>query len=308
MIKLVSTGLLVVVALSRPLAAQDPDSLRADSAFRRSDWRATADSYERITAKQPTQGMAWLRLGMARHALNDIDGATLAYEKARELQWQPATVFYRLARVYSLKGDLDKAFTYLDQLVPTRAVPLIVLDTAKDLAAARRDARYQGIAERITALRFPCRTRAESRQFDFWIGNWDVTPFQVPPASNPPLLGTNKVELLLEQCMLVENWQGGGPAPSAGKSINFWDQNRGKWRQVWVADGGGSLDYAGEFRDGAMRFEGWSLTPTGSRILQKLTFFPISKDTVRQLFETSADSGKTWQPGFDGRYVRSKRK
>ena len=37
---------------------------------------------------------------------------------------------------------------------------------------------------------------------------------------------------------------------------------------------------------------------------QKLTFFPIHRDTVRQLFETSTDSGRTWQPGFDGRYVR----
>jgi len=53
-----------------------------------------------------------------------------------------------------------------------------------------------------------------------------------------------------------------------------------------------------------MRFEGWTLNPNGTRTLQKLTFFPISKDTVRQLFETSADSGKTWVPGFDGRYVR----
>jgi hypothetical protein len=289
-------------------AAQDPDSLRADSAFRRSDWRATAESYERIAASQPAQGMAWLRLGMARHALNDIDGAFVAYEKARELQWQPATVYYRLARVYSLRGDLDKSFLYLDQLVPLRAVPLIVLDTTRDLAAARRDARYQAVAEKVTALRFPCRSTPETRQFDFWIGNWDVTPFRAPPASNPPLLGTNRIELLLEQCLLMENWQGGGPAPSAGKSMNFYDTNRRKWRQVWIADGGGSLDYTGEFRDGAMRFDGWTLAPNGQRILQKLTFFPIGKDTVRQLFETSSDSGKTWVPGFDGRYVRSKRK
>jgi hypothetical protein len=306
MLKSVSSAVLVLT-MSRTLSAQDPDSLRADSAFRRSDWRATAEAYERIAAQKPSQGLAWLRLGMARHALNDIDGSLVAYEKARALQWQPAAVYYRLARVYSLKGDLDKSFAYLDQLVPLRAVPLIVLDTAKDLAAARRDARYQGIADKVTALRFPCRTTPQSRQFDFWIGNWDVTPFQVPPAANPPLLGTNRIELLLEQCLLMENWQGGGVAPSAGKSMNFWDQNRGKWRQVWIADGGGSLDYTGEFRDGAMRFEGWSLTPAGQRVLQKLTFFPISTDTVRQLFETSADSGKTWQPGFDGRYVRRKK-
>ena len=144
----------------------------------------------------------------------------------------------------------------------------------------------------------------ETHQLDFWIGDWDVTPWQAPPSSNPRVIGTNKIEPILEHCVLMENWTGG--AGRAGKSMNFWDRNRGQWRQIWVADGGGSLDYAGSFTGGAMRFEGWTLAPNGSRVLQKLTFFPISKDTVRQLFETSADSGKSWQPGFDGRYVRKR--
>ena len=150
----------------------------------------------------------------------------------------------------------------------------------------------------------PCPTRAEARQFDFWIGDWEVTPWQQPPGANMRVLGTNRVEPLLEQCLLMENWTDAGGR--GGKSMNFWDVNRRKWRQVWVADVGGSLDYEGEFRDGAMRFEGWTLAPNGARVLQKLTFFPIARDTVRQLFETSTDSGRTWTPGFDGRYVRRK--
>jgi hypothetical protein len=44
--------------------------------------------------------------------------------------------------------------------------------------------------------------------------------------------------------------------------------------------------------------------PNGQRTLQKLTFFPIARDTVRQLFESSTDNGSTWTPGFDGIYVR----
>jgi len=155
-------------------------------------------------------------------------------------------------------------------------------------------------------VRYPCRASVETTQFDFWIGNWDVTPWQAPPSSNPASIGTNLIEPILEHCVILENWTGGGPGGGAGKSMNFWDTNRRQWRQIWVADGGGSLDYAGTFRDGAMRFEGWTLSPTGARVLQKLTFFPISRDTVRQLFETSIDSGKTWQPGFDGRYVRKR--
>jgi hypothetical protein len=162
-------------------------------------------------------------------------------------------------------------------------------------------------AAAAAARRYPCRALPEARQFDFWVGDWDVTPFQAPAASAPRAIGTNRVELHLGDCMLLENWVSAGAAGGAGKSINFYDRNRRQWRQVWVADRGGSLDYAGEFKEGAMRFEGWTLAPNGSRVLQKLTFFHIHRDTVRQLFETSSDSGKSWQPGFDGRYVRSKR-
>ena len=82
--------------------------------------------------------------------------------------------------------------------------------------------------------------------------------------------------------------------------------NVGKWRQIWVADGGNSLDYTGEFRNGAMRFEGWTRGPQGERVLQKLTFTPFGTDTVRQTFEASSDSGRTWRVTFDARYVRRK--
>jgi hypothetical protein len=75
---------------------------------------------------------------------------------------------------------------------------------------------------------------------------------------------------------------------------------------VWRDDAGSSLDYTGEFRDGAMRFTGWTLNAQGKRVEQKLTFTPYGKDTVRQTFEASNDGGKTWSVTFDGRYVRRK--
>lgn len=298
--------LILALAAAGSLAAQDPDSLRADSAFRARNWKLTAQLYEGITRQKPTQGFAWMRLGMARHALNELDPAIVAFEKQLALQFQVPTATFRLARIHAVTGNVDRAYTYLDQLVPLRAAPVSVLDTMADMQSVRADARYKALTDRITAARFPCRTRPEARQLDFWIGDWDVTPWQAPPASNPAVIGTNRIEPILEHCVLMENWMGGGPSPSGGKSMNFWDTNRNAWRQVWVADGGGSLDYTGAFVDGAMRFEGWTLAPNGGRVQQKLTFFPISKDTVRQLFEASTDSGKTWQPGFDGRYVRKK--
>ena len=300
--------ILASALITSPVSQQAPasDSLRADSAFRRGDWAAVERMYGAITKRQPEQGMAWLRLGIALHARNRNDAAIAAFEKALALRFQVPTATYRLARLHAGRGDADRAFTYLEQLVPLRAVPVPVLDTVSEFSSLRADVRYAAIRERMIALRYPCRTSPQARQFDFWVGEWDVTPFQMAPAPNLPLMGTNRIELQLEQCMIVEHWTGGGPGGGEGKSINFWDTNRNKWRQIWVADGGSSLDYEGEYRDGAMRFEGWTLAPNGTRVLQKLTFFAIHRDTVRQLFETSTDSGRTWQPGFDGRYVRRK--
>jgi tetratricopeptide (TPR) repeat protein len=297
-------SMMLLVTLAATAAAQTPDSLRADSAFRRRDWGATKQLYATIAQQSSSQGMAWLRLGIARQALNELDSAIVAYDRALALQFQVPTATYRLARVHALKGNIDKAFTYLDQLAPMNAIPVALLDTLSELATVRKDPRYAKVVERMNAARFPCRGSREAHQLDFWIGDWVVTPWQAPPGPNLPVLGTNRIEPLLEQCALLENWT--GTTGGNGKSINFYDTNRLQWRQVWVADGGGSLDYAGTFRNGAMRFEGWTLAPNGERVLQKLTFFPIAKDTVRQLFETSNDSGKTWQSGFDGRYARRK--
>lgn len=298
-------SLSILLLANSSALAQSRDSLAADSAFRASDWQRTALLYSRISTTAPRQGMAWLRLGMANQALGRNADALSAYRRALELQFQPPTALYRLARVHAVSGNIDSAFAHLDRLAPLNAIPVSIIDTLPDFAAVRRDARYKLVVERMTAARFPCRTLAEAQQLDFWIGDWIVTPWQAPPgAPNVPVLSTNRIEPMLEHCVLLENWTGGGPMASSGKSMNFWDTNRRQWRQIWVADGGSSLDYAGSFTDGAMRFEGWTLSPTGARVLQKLTFFPIHRDTVRQLFETSVDSGRTWQPGFDGRYVR----
>jgi hypothetical protein len=43
------------------------------------------------------------------------------------------------------------------------------------------------------------------------------------------------------------------------------------------------------------------------RLKHRIAWSPQPDGRVRQLWETSADDGKTWKVGFDGRYVRAKR-
>lgn len=98
-------------------------------------------------------------------------------------------------------------------------------------------------------LPHPCLTMTEAKQFDFWIGTWDVTPWQVAAPTPKQTMGVNEIYPILEHCVLSDNWA--GARGGKGKSYNFYDTNVKKWRQIWMADSGGPLDYTGEFRDGA---------------------------------------------------------
>ncbi len=138
---------------------------------------------------------------------------------------------------------------------------------------------------------------AERRQFDFWIGNWDV---QV----NGQTVGENLVELEARGCTLVENWKGG--SGNIGKSLNVYDPAVKKWKQFYVGSGGMVLEVAGEYKDNVMRLEGETVGQNGARVLNILSFHNLPDKTVRQHWQTSSDGGKTWQTVWDAIYVRKK--
>lgn len=134
---------------------------------------------------------------------------------------------------------------------------------------------------------------AEHRQFDFWVGDWNVT-VQGNQA------GTNDVTLEEQGCVLHEHWV--GSRGGTGQSFNFYDRVEGKWHQVWVDNGGNYLHLTGSYADGQMRLAGTAPGPDGAPQPQRLTFFRNADGTVRQLWETSADGGRQWQVAFDGVY------
>lgn len=134
----------------------------------------------------------------------------------------------------------------------------------------------------------------EHRQFDFWIGDWDVQ-------MGGQLAGTNTIQLILDGCVLQENWT--GSKGGTGKSFNLYDSAKGKWQQTWVDNVGNLLELYGEFKDGVMRLTGENVR-NGKKTLQRLSFFPLEKDRVRQLWEQSQDDGKNWSVAFDGLYIR----
>jgi len=298
---------LTLLTPSLAIAQQVPPAVAtADSAFNRGDWAAAKRLYLVALQQDSTRGRAWLRLGLASQELKDNPGAANAYRHAIALNVQLQVALYRLAKLEATAGRRDSALALLRRDVSIGAAPPgKTMLKEPEFAPLRTNPEFRKVVATADSMAYPCRTSAKAHEFDFWIGTWDVTQFNQAPIPHGLGTGTNEVQAILEGCVLLENWT--GATGSSGKSFNWYDTNIGKWRQSWMADGGGPLDYTGEYKDGAMRFEGWTLGPKGSHVLQKLTFYNISPDTVRQQFEQTTDSGKTWATTFDGRYVRRRK-
>ena len=139
----------------------------------------------------------------------------------------------------------------------------------------------------------PCADAAKSRQFDFWIGEWDVF-------GGESKAGTNSIRPILDGCVLQETWS--GAKGSAGSSFNFYDPSRGEWRQLWVWRGGTTLELAGGFADGRMVLRGRSTGRDGAPVENRITWTAGEDGTVRQHWEVSKDGGENWATSFDGLY------
>lgn len=143
----------------------------------------------------------------------------------------------------------------------------------------------------------PCTQQEVFRQLDFWIGNWRV---ETPDGE---LAGHNKIEVILDSCIIFENWTGAGF--SRGKSFNYYNTATKKWHQKWVDNFANPLEFEGEVINDKIVYTGTSHSRTGEVVFNEMTLTKISDDEVHQLWR-QAKAGGDWQTVFDGRYLREK--
>lgn len=133
----------------------------------------------------------------------------------------------------------------------------------------------------------------EARQFDFWVGEWDV----INPAGK--LVGTSRIERVAASAGLLESWTGAGGY--TGRSLNAWNAAKKQWQQFWVGSDGGVLELSGGLVEGRMVLA--ATHEVGGRPrTERITWTPNADGTVRQHWEQSADGGKSWMTAFDGLY------
>lgn len=139
---------------------------------------------------------------------------------------------------------------------------------------------------------------AEHHQFDFWLGDWNVSADGLPA-------GTNSVQSIQGGCVLQEHWKGSGIGGISGTSFNIYDREGGAWHQTWVDASGTLLQLDGGLIDGVMVLTGKRPAPGGAGVtLHRISWTPNPDGTVRQLWEASQDDGDSWNVIFDGLYTR----
>ena len=141
----------------------------------------------------------------------------------------------------------------------------------------------------------PC-AKEEFRQFDFWVGDWEVR------GADGKIAGENRISNEEHGCAIVEHWR--SASGGSGQSLNYFDPAANRWKQEWIGLGI-ILHMEGGLRNGAMIMEG-PLQYIGQDRVTRLRgiWTPLVDGRVRQQFEESADDGKTWSPWFDGYYTR----
>jgi hypothetical protein len=148
----------------------------------------------------------------------------------------------------------------------------------------------------------PC-SLPEAAQFDFWLGDWQLT-------WSDTIHGSNRIEKIMDGCTLQENFV--DPHINyVGKSWTVYNKNYKLWQQTWVDNQGGYIALTGGKIGDSMvlttpeRNVPVNISATG-KIINRMVFFNIRPDSFEWNWEASIDGGKKWKVNWHINYVRKK--
>jgi len=294
-------GLGVVGVLAAGPRQEGDPAARANAAYEAKDWARAAALYGAMVKEHPEIPRLWFRLATSQQELGQLDQALATMERALQAGAPPLFVEFSLGAIYAQKGEKEKAFEHLQKAVDVGYNKPEQFDADMSLAMLRNDPRFAKLREQAEHNLKPCASTPENRQFDFWLGDWNVVTTQgAVPA------GSSRIELILGDCVVQENWQSDGN-PYSGKSYNTYNAALKRWEQYWVDNSGGNIFFYGGLKNGVMDY--WTdeiPQPGGPALKRHLQFFKLGPDKVRQFSQGSTDGGKTWKPEYDFTYLRKK--
>lgn len=135
----------------------------------------------------------------------------------------------------------------------------------------------------------------EASQFDFWLGEWDAS-------WTGNARGVNRVTKRWDT-VVVEEFDGSEATGLLGHSVSVYDAGAKQWKQTWVDNQGGYLDFTGGFADGRMTLSR-SFQKDGQTVHQRMVWYDITPDAFEWNWERSTDAGKTWEVKWQIHYTR----
>ena len=146
----------------------------------------------------------------------------------------------------------------------------------------------------------PC-SSPQASQFDFWLGDWNLT-------YNDTLHASNHVEKVMGVCTVQENFYDPNTNYN-GKSWSVYNKNYNIWQQTWIDDQGGYIALTGGMQGDSMVLTTQeknvhsSISPTG-KIVSRMVYHNITKDSFDWEWESSGGSGNTWKNNWHIHYTR----
>ena len=287
-------------AMAQQTAGGDAAAAAADAAYVAKDWSKAAALYQQLTASEPNVPRYWYREAVALQSLGKHEQALAAFAKALEVGVPAQVVQYNVACVHASMGQKDEAFRELADAVKQGFNQPEQMENDADLAPLRADTRFTALVEEARRNQAPCKYTAEFRQFDFWVGEWNV----VTTEGRTPA-GQSRIELILGNCVVLENWTSLGNTGYTGKSYNTYNTSQKRWEQFWADNSAGMIHFYGGLKNGVMDYWTDDLPQSdGTALRRHLQFFNQGPNQVRQFSQGSKDGGKTWFVEYDLTYLR----
>ena len=162
----------------------------------------------------------------------------------------------------------------------------------------------------------PC-SQAEARQFDFWIGEWEIQAKERPPGSdqwteNKSWIRT-RVRRALSGCVLIEESidKVAYDTLVVGMSLTSYNIHLGKYQQLWVDQQGSTWEYVGGWEDESMVLylepttsSGESIVPFEATTRIRMVFSEIARNGLVWGYEYSTDGGHEWTRTNEAVYSR----
>jgi hypothetical protein len=151
----------------------------------------------------------------------------------------------------------------------------------------------------------------ESRQFDFWVGEWDVNLriLQDDGSWQDAVGSTAHVYPILSGKAVLELWSDDRQAGIKGYSLRYWNVSEAHW-DLWLNWPGMNRSATGSpltgtFRHGRGEFFARGRAADGSTRATRYTFSDVSPTSLRWDDAVSTDGGRTWSANWIMEFTRT---